>query len=287
MVLSAVNSRVEMVARPATTTKIALILEYDGTRYHGFQLQADEPTIQGALEKAVGKLTGEMSRVAAASRTDAGVHAGGQVVSFRTRSAHSLETFVRGLNYYLPPDIAVKAAHRVGDSFDIRRNAVSREYRYCILNSLTRSPLREDFTHLVAGRLDIALMNQACQLLVGEHDFASFVSGIDLKMKITVRRVYRAEMKKEEGLVVFDMMANSFLPHQVRNTVGTLIRVGLGKMNLEEFYAIIRAKKPGLAGPIASAAGLCLVRVNYPHPIGTEILAESRWITGMMYGKDL
>lgn len=271
MVLTAVNPEVEQVASLATTTKIVLILEYDGTCYHGFQLQASLATIQGETEKALLKLTGERTRVMAASRTDAGVHARGQVVSFRTRVPHSLQTFVKGLNYYLPRDIAVKAAYRVGDSFSVRRNAVSREYNYYILNSLTRSPLREGFSYLVAGHLDIDAVNQACQALIGEHDFTSFTSGIGAGIKNTVRRVYRAEMRKDEKLAIFNMVANSFLPHQVRNTVGALIRVGLGKMISDEFYSIMEAKKLGLAGPTASAGGLCLMQVNYPRPFEEDI----------------
>ena len=250
----------------ATTTKIVLIVEYDGTRYHGFQLQVNLPTIQRELEKALGKLTGERTRVLAASRTDAGVHAKGQVVSFRTRAHHSLETFIKALNYYLPRDIAVKAAHRVKDSFNARRHAVSREYNYYILNSQTRSPLRERFYYLVTGHLDIDAMNQACQVLIGEHDFASFVNNKEVAAKSTVRKVYRAEMRKDGELAVFNMVANSFLMHQVRNTVGTLIRVGLGKMSGDEFYSILEAKKPGLAWPTAPARGLCLMQVNYENP---------------------
>ena len=271
MVLTEVNSEVEPVVSRATTTKIALILEYDGTRYHGFQLQASLPTIQGEIEKALKKLTGEGTRVMSASRTDAGVHARGQVVSFRTGSFHSLRTFVNGLNYYLPRDIAVKAAHRAGDSFSVRRHAVSREYSYYILNSLTRSPLREAFSYLVTGHLDIGAMNQACQALIGEHDFASFTSGIGVGIKSTVRRVYRAEVRKDGKLAVFNMLANSFLPHQVRNTIGALIRVGLGKSSGDEFYSIMEAKKPGLAGPTAPAGGLYLMQVNYPRPFEEEI----------------
>jgi len=129
----------------ATTTKIVLIMEYDGTRYHGLQLQTNLPTIQGEIEKALWKLTGERIRVMAASRTDAGVHAKGQVVSFRTKSPLPPQTFVNGLNYYLPGDIAIKAAYRVDDSFNVRRDAISREYNYYILNSVTRSPIREGF----------------------------------------------------------------------------------------------------------------------------------------------
>ncbi|MFC1918697.1 tRNA pseudouridine(38-40) synthase TruA [Chloroflexota bacterium] len=271
MVISALNPAVEQAAGLATTTSIVLILEYDGTRYHGLQLQAGLPTIQGEIEEALMELTGESIRVMSASRTDAGVHALGQVVSFRTRSSHPLKTFVKGLNYYLPGDIAVKAAHRGGDSFSIRSNAVSREYNYYILNSLTRSPLREGFSYRVAGHLDIKVMNEVCQALVGEHDFASFTSSAGARVKGTVRRVYRAEVSRDGELVVFSIAANSFLIHQVRNMAGPLVRVGLGKMSVEEFYNMMEAKKPGLAWPTAPACGLCLMRVNYPHLFEEEI----------------
>jgi len=271
MVVNTVNPEVELAVSSATTTKIVLVLEYDGARYHGFQLQASLPTIQGEIEKALGELTGENTRVMAASRTDAGVHAKGQVVSFRTESPHPLKTFVNGLNYYLPRDIAVRAAHRVRDSLSVRRNAVSREYSYYILNSLTRSPLREGFSFRVAGHLNIELMNEVCQALIGEHDFASFTSSTEAGIKSTVRKVYRAEVSGDGEMVIFSVVANSFLIHQVRNTVGPLVRVGLGKMSGEEFYNMIEAKKPGLAWPMAPACGLCLMRVNYPHPLEEEI----------------
>lgn len=255
----------------ATTTKIVLIMEYDGTQYHGFQLQAAPPTIQGETEEAIWKLTGERIRVISASRTDAGVHAKGQVASFRTGSRLSPQTFVKGLNYYLPKDIAVKAAYKVKDSFNVRRDAISREYSYYILNSPTRSPLRERFYYLFSGQLDIYAMNQACQALIGEHDFASFVTSFESRLKSMVRRVYQAEVKREEEMVIFSMVANSFLPHQVRNTVGALIEVGRGKMSIDEFYSIMEAKKPALAGPTVPACGLCLMQVNYPHPFEGEM----------------
>ncbi len=252
----------------ATTTKIVLIMEYKGTNYHGSQLQANLPTIQGETEKALWRLTGERIRVMAASRTDAGVHARGQVVSFRTQSSLPPQTFINGLNYYLPRDIAVKAACKVDDSFNVRRDALSREYNYYILNSLTRSPIRESFCCLVTDHLDVAAMNQACLVLIGEHDFISFASSIEDKTKSTVRTVYRAEVEKDDELTVFNMVANSFLPHQVRNTAGALIRVGRGKMNVDQFHSIIKVKKPGSAQPTAPACGLCLIRINYPHPFG-------------------
>ena len=250
----------------ATIAKMVLIMEYNGTNYHGFQLQADLPTIQGETEKALWKLTRERRRVMAASRTDTGVHARAQVVSFRTESSLPPQTFVSGLNHYLPRDIAVKAAHRVGDSFNVRRDALSREYSYYILNSLTRSPIWEGFSCLVAGHLNTDVMNQACRALLGEHDFASFATCMEAGVKSTVRHVYRAEVEKDRELAIFNLVANSFLPHQVRNTVGTLIRVGLGKMSAGEFGSIIEAKELGLAGPTAPACGLYLMQINYPYP---------------------
>jgi len=241
-------------------------MEYNGRHYHGFQLQANQPTIQGEIEEALWKLTGERRRVMAASRTDAGVHARGQVVNFRTSSSLSPQTFINGLNYYLPRDIAVKAAYRVSDSFNVRRDALSREYSYYILNSLTRSPIWEGLSYLVSGYLDIKAMNQACQALIGEHDFTSFATCVGTSTKGAVRHAYKAEIKQDGEMTTFNMLANSFLPHQVRNTVGTLIRVGLGKMTINEFDNLIEAKEPGLAGPTAPACGLYLMRVNYPYP---------------------
>ncbi len=270
MVLTAVDQQVESVISLATTTRVVLILEYDGARYHGFQLQSSLPTIQGETEKALYKLTGEKTRVAAASRTDAGVHARGQVVSFRTRSPLPLETFISGLNYYLPGDIVVKEAHRVADSFNVRRRALSRRYNYYILNSLMRSPLRRDFAYHVAGHLDIAAMNRACQALVGEYDFASFASSIGIEVGNTKRRVYQARVTRDGEMVVFTMVASSFLPHQVRHTAGALIRVGSGKMGVDEFCSIIEARTPGLAGPAAPACGLCLMQVDYSCPFEEE-----------------
>jgi tRNA pseudouridine38-40 synthase len=266
MMLSTVaDSEVER-GNLVTTTRMVLVVEYDGTNYYGSQWQAGLPSIQSEIERALRGLTGETIRVAMASRTDAGVHAQGQVVSFLTGSVLPRETFVNGLNYYLPRDIAVKSAYVMEDSFEVRRAAVSRQYRYSILNTQARSPLREAFTYRVAGALDVDAMARACQALVGEHDFASFASGLRGDEKSTVRRVYQAEVIRKEDLVVLDMVANAFVRHQVRSTAGCLVSIGLGRMSLDEFYSIIEAKQPGLAGPTLPACGLCLVRVKYPHP---------------------
>jgi tRNA pseudouridine38-40 synthase len=243
--------------------KIVLVVEYDGRNYYGFQWQTNLPTIQAELEEAIRRVTGESIRVIAASRTDTGVHARGQVVSFRTKSVLPPQTFVRALNYYLPRDIAVKGACKVDMDFNVRRDAMSREYDYYILNSSTRSPLFEGFAYFVPGKLNIKAMNKACKFLKGEHDFASFATALG-ELRSTVRTVYDAGVTKDDDLVTYHMTANSFLPHQVRNTVGLLLRVGLDKVGVDEFSQILEAKALGTAGPTAPACGLYLTKVNYP-----------------------
>lgn len=237
-----------------------LIVEYDGTRYHGSQFQENGCTIQGEIERALYKLMGEKTRIAAASRTDAGVHAKGQVVSFDTQSSLPLETYVRALNHYMPRDIAVSVAYEVKGNFDVRRDALRRAYRYHILNRATRSPLTDKYAYLVTRSLDIDAMNRACQALVGEHDFAPFSSRIEGS---TVRTVYRAEVSRQKSMVMFDMEASSFLLHQVRNTVGGLVNVGLGKIEVETFRELAYSGQSGVIGPTAPAHGLCLMKVNY------------------------
>ena len=245
-----------------SVNKIVMVVEYDGRSYYGFQWQAKLPTIQAELEGAIRKVAGESSRVIAASRTDTGVHARGQVVSFRTESSLTPRVFIRALNYYLPKDIAVRGACKVNIDFNVRRDAVSREYDYSILNSSTRSPLLEGFAYFVPKKLNMSIMNKACKFLEGEHDFASFAAALG-KLRSTVRTVYKAELTRKGDMVTYNMIANSFLPHQVRNTIGLLIRVGLGKVALDEFRQIMEAKVLGLAGPTAPPYGLCLTKVNY------------------------
>lgn len=256
----------------STPTKIALIVEYDGTNYYGFQLQAkhpDQPTIQSELEKAIFRLTQEESRVLAASRTDTGVHAKGQVVSFKSKSVLSTKNFVTGLNHFLPEDIAVREAYRVPDSFNVRTQAVGREYRYYILNRKTRSPLRNRFSYLVTQELDIPAMDEASRTLIGEHDLASFTGNLGNRTK-TVRFVSCSSVEQSNEMVLFNMTASSFLPHQIRNTVGALIQVGIGKMTVSGFYDMINAKKPGLAGPRVPSRGLFLMRVIYSGSFGEK-----------------
>jgi tRNA pseudouridine38-40 synthase len=237
-------------------------VEYDGGSYSGSQAKIIRPTVQCQIEAALLSLTGEKIRINLASRTDAGTHAGGQVVSFSTSCGLEIRAFVHGLNHYLPSDIAIKSAHQVDIDFDPRRRAARREYLYRILNVDTRSPLWRGRAYQVAGKLDEKLMEAACQLLVGEHDFASFTSPSEAG-KSTRRRVYRAGIQREGDMLTFTVTANAFLPHQVRYIVGTLIRVGQSRLTVEEFGNILKACQAALAGPVVPACGLYLNRIEY------------------------
>lgn len=244
-------------------TRLALVIEYDGGRYAGSQFQSELPTIQSELEQALLLLTGEKVRVNLAGRTDAGVHAGGQVASFKTTSALPEKTFVSGLNHYLPPDISVKSARVVDAVFDPRRSASKREYEYYILNSATRSAIWHGRAYQVAGDIDVEAMNDACSLLLGEHDFASFASSPEDPGKSTVRYMYEASVRREGDMIIVRLVASAFLLHQVRNTVGALLRVGQGKMTQNDFQDIINLHEFGLAGPSVPACGLYLKKVYY------------------------
>jgi tRNA pseudouridine38-40 synthase len=245
-------------------SKIVLLLEYDGTRYHGFQFQANASTIQAELERALYCITGQVIRVIAASRTDAGVHARGQVVSFRTDLGYPPQVWQRAINFHLPRDISVRRACQVEDEFHVQKQAVSREYSYAIWNGPYPSPLRAHFSYYVPHPLDVEAMNRACSYLLGEHDFSSFSP---LPHPRPVRNVFKAEVRGEEGMACFRVEASSFLPHQVRHTVGALVQVGRGKRKPEGLAELLRAKTPGLAGPAVSPHGLCLLRVSYPRPL--------------------
>lgn len=225
-------------------------------------MQSGAATVQGELEQALKRVTGESIRVVGAGRTDAGVHARGQVVSFYTGSALPAETMVKALNFYLPDDIAVSGGYVVADDFDARRWALSREYRYTVLNSPTRSPLGARTTWLITRPLDLAAMKEASGVLLGKRDFAPF-SG-PAPRGGTVRTLMKAEVSLSGDLVFFDTVADSFLPQQVRRTVGALAKVGLGKMGVEEFKSLACSGQSGATAEVAPARGLCLMKVNYP-----------------------
>lgn len=247
--------------------KVALVVEYDGSRYHGFQYQANAPTIQAEIELALKQITGENIRVRAASRTDAGVHARGQVVSFRTRASFPPSVWLQAFNHYLPAPISVRQAYLSDYEFDVRRQATSREYRYSILNSPAPAPLKRAFSYFFPHPLDVAAMDLACQELVGEHDFSSFTPA---QVGRPVRTVYRAAVERKGEMVTFTIEASSFLPHQVRHTAGSLLQVGRGRLGVEQFRDLFGARTRGLAGPALPPGGLCLMKVKYPVPLGEQ-----------------
>lgn len=242
---------------------VKLIVEYEGTHYCGWQIQPNGPTIQGALEDAAERMLGVRARMASAGRTDAGVHATGQVVSFRLeREGLAPEDLRRGLDALTPEDIVVREAEIVAETFDPRRSAVSRTYVYRIWNQRAPTILWRRFAWHVRRPLDLEAMAQAARVLEGEHDFSSFQAA-DCDSDNPVRRIHRSQVRREEGLVLYEVTATAFLRHMVRNIVGTLVEVGLGQRSTEEFAALLAARDRTLAGATAPARGLCLVEVRY------------------------
>ncbi len=249
------------MSESASQRRIALVLEYDGTDFSGSQLQPDAPSIQHALETAIEQLTGERARVAFAGRTDAAVHARGQVGVFDSDSSLETPVFVSGLNAHLPDQIAVRSAREVNADFDPRRHAASRTYRYTIYNDRARSPLARFRAWHVRERLDTGAMQQAASLLVGEHDFASFTRDEGIP---TVRCIRRCDVSSEPPNVFVAMEADGFLRNQVRRTVGALVQVGSGKLGVGGFQRLLEAPELASAGPVAPPQGLSLEGVVYP-----------------------
>jgi tRNA pseudouridine38-40 synthase len=235
---------------------------YDGTEYSGFQRQTNALTVQEALEAALAQITQEAVTVLAAGRTDAGVHAAGQVVAFDTAWQHSMGDLWRALNAVLPADIVFLQIEKASPDFHPRYDARSRRYRYTIYNAPVRWPLARRYSLHVAASLDVAPMGRAAQVLLGEHDFAAF--GQPTKLGgTTVRRVLAVEWGVNGPQLYFDIEANAFLYRMVRSIVGTLLQVGRGEMQPEGFAAVLASRDRGQAGPTAQPQGLCLVEVVY------------------------
>ena len=245
-----------------SSRRIALLVEYDGTDFAGSQAQPDRRTVQGVLEAAVVEFTGEAQRVAFAGRTDAGVHALGQVATLVTATAHTAETFQRALNHFLPGDLAVRAAAEVERDFDPRRHAVSRVYRYAI-DCNGREPLRRHRAWQRDAQLDVAAMAEAAEALPrGDQDWAAFAGPVPEGYS-TVRRLLHIDVNRcTARTLAVTMQAGGFLPHQVRRTVGALERVGAGRLGIAEFARLIEGPAAS-AGPTAPPQGLTLLSVNY------------------------
>jgi tRNA pseudouridine38-40 synthase len=253
-----------------------LLVEYDGTRFAGFQRQgpARGPTVQGALEAALERIAGAVVRIEAAGRTDAGAHASGQVVSFRSTARLDPATWARAVNAHLPDDVGIRAAAAVDEAFHARYSAVARSYRYRVICDGAPSPLRERYALRVARPLDVEAMDAAAAALLGEHDFGAFGSSpsdrrADGVRGHCVRVMQEARCRRvaaEEGgeIVAFEFTANAFLTGMVRRLVGALLLVGAGRMTEEGFAAILAAREQAHAGAAVAARGLCLVGVSYP-----------------------
>jgi tRNA pseudouridine38-40 synthase len=246
--------------------RVALLVEYDGGRFAGSQLQSNAVTVQSVLEGAAAKATMEASRIAFAGRTDAGVHARGQVAAFSTGSGLDCETLGRALNAWLPDDVVVREVVEVAADFDPRRDARRRWYRYVIDNGPVRPALERGRAWHVAGTLDAEAMAQAAARLVGKHDFAAFASRLEDASASTVRELYRFDVTRDGTAVYADVEANAFLPHQVRRMVGALVDVGRGKLSVEAYAALLDGA-PTSAGPAAPSQGLYLMRVQYETPL--------------------
>jgi tRNA pseudouridine38-40 synthase len=241
---------------------IKLTLEYDGTNYCGWQNQPNGRSIQSVLEEAVSTFVGASTRVIGSGRTDAGVHALGQVVNFFGDCNFDRHRLLRGLNALTPRDITIKEAEIAPDAFDARRDGRSRIYKYYILNRSTPSPFHLNRAWHVHEPLDIEAMRQAIGCLTGEHDFSSFrAAGCDAAHPI--RRVYQTSLERRGDLLIYTIEATAFLRHMVRNIVGTLVDVGRRARSAESVRELLEARDRTRAGATAPPHGLFLVQVNY------------------------
>ncbi|MDP8215506.1 MAG: tRNA pseudouridine(38-40) synthase TruA [Candidatus Euphemobacter frigidus] len=242
--------------------KVKLTLEYDGTRYAGWQIQKNAETIQREVEEALESVLSEKVRVYGAGRTDAGVHALGQVAHFETRSQLPLKNIRDGANTYLPPDIVILRAEEVDLSFHARYNAREKIYLYRVLLRDVRSPLELHRACHIAVPLDVEEMQRGAGYFVGHHDFSAFTaSGSSVKSK--VRTISRLDIERKAELLKFEFQADGFLYKMVRNIVGTLLEVGKGKLSAYKIEEILKSGERKLAGPTAPASGLYFLRILY------------------------
>ena len=245
-------------------TRYALGIEYDGTAFMGWQSQTHPGrTVQASLEEALAKVADHPVEVSCAGRTDAGVHARGQVAHFDSDARRSLRSWLLGVNSNLPPDVAVGWIQEAPAAFHARFSAEARQYRYVIMNRLTRPALERDGLSWVHRELDAARMQEAARHLVGRHDFSAFRS-VECQAKHPMRTLQRLEVKREGERVVIDAVADGFLHHMVRNITGVLLAVGEGKQDTGWSKTVLEGRDRTLGGVTAPAGGLYLMAVSYP-----------------------
>ena len=244
--------------------RIKLVTAYDGTNYHGSQIQNNGETIEGVLKMELSSLLKEEIQIIGASRTDAGVHARGNVFVFDTESRIPLDKFTYALNARLPEDIRIQDSEEVPLDFHPRHQDTVKTYEYRVLNRKLPLPEYRLHAHFTYETLNIERMQLACKYFIGEHDFASFCAA-GSQVESTVREIYDLHVKKEGDLVTISVTGNGFLYNMVRIIAGTLLKVGSGHFAPEDMEKIIEGKDRSLAGPTAPAKGLTLVKIRYPN----------------------
>lgn len=258
--------------------RIALGLEYDGSRFCGWQTQPAACAVQDALEAALAAIANVPVKVASAGRTDTGVHALAQVVHFDTEALRPESAWVRGVNALLPAAVSVRWAREVAPEFHARFSAQARRYRYVLLNRAVRPGLAAGRVGWFHAALDIDAMQQAARYLIGEHDFSAFRAA-ECQAKTPVRNLTELNIRRVNDYVVFDLRANAFLHHMVRNIVGGLVYVGKGKHTPEWVGELLRGRDRKLAAPTFAPDGLYLSAVEYEArweiPPGDETLLEA------------
>ncbi len=247
--------------------KIALGVEYDGSRYHGWQKQPHAPSVQAALEEAVARVADEPVSLVCAGRTDTGVHAQEQVVHFETRAERRERSWLLGVNSHLPADIALRWVRPVPDDFHARYRASARSYRYVILNRPTRPALLAGRVTWVHAPLDAGRMHAAAQALRGEHDFSTY-RALGCQARHPRRRIEAISVTRDGECLYLDVTANAFLHHMVRNIAGVLIAIGKGERPVDWAGELLALRDRRLGGVTAPPQGLYLVAVRYPAQYG-------------------
>ena len=244
--------------------RIKLVTAYDGTNYHGSQIQNNGETIEGVLKMELSSLLKEDIQIIGASRSDAGVHARGNVFVFDTESRIPPEKFTYALNARLPEDIRIQDSEEVPLTFHPRHQDTVKTYEYRVLNRKLPLPEYRLHTHFTYEALNIEKMQQACKFFIGEYDFASFCAA-GSQVESTVREIYDLHVKKEGDLITISVTGNGFLYNMVRIIAGTLLKVGSGQFEPEDMEGIIQGRDRSLAGPTAPAKGLTLIEIRYPN----------------------
>jgi tRNA pseudouridine38-40 synthase len=240
-----------------------ITIEYDGTSYHGWQRQKNERTIQEEIEKALLTMTGKKTVLTASGRTDAGVHALGQVANFTCDTDLSPQAFQNGLNSLTKDDIVIISCYIVDENFHSRFDAKSKTYNYRILNRILPAAINRQYAWFIRKELDLDAIRHAARHIIGTHDFKAF-EGTGSPRSHTKRRVFKAEISEQDNeLIVFEIEADGFLRFMVRNITGTLVDVGLGKITTNDFKKILLSKNRSMAGATAPPHGLFLIKVKY------------------------